>query len=95
MITPGPWDWRNDQLIRYNEGGGITPIGIGAGNAITNCEPTLDDRAVISAAPDLLEAAKRLMEYYVHCLPDHMGNEFREAIAKAEDKSWAHPKPPR
>ena len=60
MITPGPWNWRNGQLIRYNEGGGITPIGIGAGNTITNCEPTLADRALIEAAPELLERLREL-----------------------------------
>ncbi len=41
------------------------------------------DANLIAAAPDLLDAAERLVEHFSDGLPDHLVEEFNVAIAKA------------
>lgn len=89
--TPGPWHAREWSCH------GPTTVGIGDLSnfqLVAECsgspfsDPVTDANAsLIAAAPELLDAAKRLMEYYAHCLPDHMTNEFRGVIAKSEGRS--------
>ena len=93
--TPGPWtadEIRHDydQVIRNKDRdpvalvllGGYSPV-CGKANA-----------RLIAAAPDLLMAVNRFVDYYKSC-PGRLGNgqarksldEFEVAIAKAEGKS--------
>lgn len=90
--TPGPWEWRNDRLVRYEEEG-VTPIGVGAGTALANCDPTTADRALIAAAPDLLEQLRDLLAMVgrqVNFNDDRDGGTKERCaavIAKAEGRS--------
>lgn len=83
--TPGPWRVPTD-----SDGDAIALVG--PGGVITRLDDGLshDDAALIAAAPDLLEAAKNVIEWVYENAPDDchypMADALQDAIDKAERK---------
>lgn len=94
--TPGPWYvmpngiFVGDKKVWFDESGarcGETP------NIIIDC-PSEGDAHLISAAPDLLDAARRIAAWiereaipYLVDSDDNPGEALRAAIAKAEGRT--------
>lgn len=82
--TPGPWCWRRGQIIL--NGSNVYEV-----NEI--CSPqggsNPDDIRLMAAAPELLAACQRLMEYWGHGTPVDGGSEAADmvfaAVAKAQE----------
>lgn len=85
--TPGPWEWFGDQLDGGEHGGEcvllLTDDGreYGMHSPVLQMDNEVADRALIAAAPDLLEACQA-----IHCMVDDycaVMNEASEYTQKA------------
>lgn len=97
--TPGPWVVADDvvfqvraddnkMLVAEVRGWGYLTGSGGLALLSDDAERVQKANAqLIAAAPDLLEAAERLIEHYSNDLPDHLVEEFNTAIAKARGAS--------
>ena len=93
--TPGPWHVANNVAARRNRGALETIIEMGPFGAFVVADASTSASAnarLIAAAPDLLEAAKRML-YHFGILEDNPGlhpeavgasKQLRAAITKAE-----------
>ncbi len=79
--TKGPWTWElSDSLRLYGENLSIVL-------EADEIMPSLEDQAVIAAAPDMLAALKALIESTDGIGDDQpVWNAAREAISKAESR---------
>ena len=89
--TPGPWEWIDDGLFQERNGDAVM-VATFEYDRGADIEVSDADARLIAAAPDLLEALKRL-ESTARILPESMDepgsamSQARAAISRAEGRT--------
>jgi hypothetical protein len=100
--TPGPWEWWvvgiDEEMMllpkrgqKLHEDAVLTLGWVSCGDGSSGKEPSLEDKNLIAAAPELLAALESLMEFWDCGSPVSVGalviNDARAAIAKAKGET--------
>lgn len=85
--TPGPWSIDGDILLTHVDPFGDTPFGrVNISHELTEDEREAN-RALIAAAPDLLEALDKMLDHFEGRIPLELFELSESAIARAKGES--------